>query len=72
MSPLFSVSLSVAIFLSLFFLCGFSQYINGVSSYMDVLDAQRELLSAQLGLNSAVCGELLSVVYLYKALGGGY
>lgn len=48
------------------------QYINGVSSYMDVLDAQRELLSAQLGLNSAVCSELLSVVYLYKALGGGY
>ena len=39
---------------------------------MDVLDAQRELLSAQLGLNSAVCNELLTVVYLYKALGGGY
>lgn len=48
------------------------QYINGVSSYMDVLDAQRELLSAQLGLNSAVCNELLTVVCLYKALGGGY
>lgn len=48
------------------------QYINGVSSYMDVLDAQRGLLDAQIGLNSAICDELLSVVYLYKALGGGY
>ena len=48
------------------------QYINGVTSYMDVLDAQRGLLDAQLSLNSATLDELLSVVYLYKALGGGY
>ena len=48
------------------------QYINGVTSYMDVLDAQRGLLEAQLNLNSATLDELLSVVYLYKALGGGY
>ncbi len=48
------------------------QYINGVTSYMDVLDAQRGLLDAQIGLNNAVLDELLSVVYLYKALGGGY
>ena len=48
------------------------QYINGVTNYMDVLDAQREFLSAQISLNSAVCNELLSVVYLYRALGGGY
>lgn len=48
------------------------QYINGVTSYMDVLDAQRGLLDAQIGLNNAVLDELLSVVYLYKALGGGF
>lgn len=48
------------------------QYINGVSSYMDVLDAQRGLLDAQIGLNTAVCDELLAIVYLYRALGGGY
>ena len=45
---------------------------NGVISYMDVLDAQRGLLDAQIGLNNAVLDELLSVVYLYKALGGGF
>lgn len=48
------------------------QYINGVTSYMDVLDAQRGLLDAQIGLNNAVLDELLSVVFLYKALGGGF
>ena len=48
------------------------QYINGVTSYMDVLDAQRGLLDAQIGLNDAVLNELLSIVSLYKALGGGY
>jgi len=36
------------------------------------LDAQRGLLDAQIGLNNAVLDELLSVVYLYKALGGGF
>ena len=48
------------------------QYINGVTNYIDVLDAQRGYLDAQISLNKAVLDELLSVVYLYKALGGGY
>lgn len=48
------------------------QYLNGVTNYIDVLDAQRGLLDAQIGLNNAVLDELLSVVYLYRALGGGY
>lgn len=48
------------------------QYINGVISYLDVLDAQRELFDAQIGLNNAVRDELLSIVSLYKALGGGF
>ena len=47
------------------------QYINGVTNYMDVMDAQREYLDAQLGLNNAILDELLSIVDLYKALGGG-
>lgn len=48
------------------------QYMNGVISYMNVLDAQRELLNAQIGLNKAQCNERLSIIYLYKALGGGW
>lgn len=46
------------------------QYINGVISYLDVLDAQRGYFDAQIGLNNAVRDELLSVVNLYKVLGG--
>ena len=48
------------------------QYILGVIRYLDVLEAQRGELDAQIGLNNAVLDELLSVVYLYKALGGGF
>ena len=48
------------------------QYINGVTNYIDVLDAQRGYLDARISLNNAVLDELLSVVYLYKALGGGF
>lgn len=47
------------------------QYINGVISYLDVLDAQRKYLDAQLQLNGAETSEQLTVVALYKALGGG-
>ncbi len=47
------------------------QYVNGVISYIDVLDAQRQLFDAETALNSAILDEMLSVVTLYKALGGG-
>ncbi len=48
------------------------QYINGITSYMDVLDAQRRLLEAQLAVNDAQLKDLLTIVQLYKALGGGF
>lgn len=48
------------------------QYLNGVISYIDVLDAQRIYFDAQVGLNNAVRDEILSVIQLYKVLGGGW
>lgn len=48
------------------------QYLNGVISYMDVLDAQRTYFSAQLALIRNHCAELLALIDLYKALGGGW
>ncbi|MCU4156216.1 efflux transporter outer membrane subunit [Carboxylicivirga sp. A043] len=48
------------------------QYLNGVIRYIDLLDAQRNLLDAEIELNNAKRDELLSMVYLYKALGGGW
>lgn len=47
------------------------QYVNGVISYIDLLDAQRQLFDAEIALNNAILNELISVVALYKALGGG-
>lgn len=47
------------------------QYINGVTTYLDLLDAQRQLFDAEIALNAAILDELISVVSLYKALGGG-
>ena len=48
------------------------QYINGVVAYIDVLDAQRKLFEAEIDLNTSVRNEYLSLVSLYKALGGGW
>ena len=48
------------------------QYINGVIAYIDVLDAQRKLFEAEIDLNTSVRNEYLSLVSLYKALGGGW
>ena len=48
------------------------QYINGVIGYLDVLDAQRSYFDAQIGLSNAVRDKQITMVRLYKALGGGW
>lgn len=48
------------------------RYLHGVSSYLEVLDAQRELFNAELALTRTELEELVAVVQLYKALGGGW
>ncbi len=48
------------------------RYRGGFASYLDVLTAQRDLFQAELGLASSRQQLLLSVVQLYKALGGGW
>lgn len=48
------------------------RYEGGVTSYLEVLYNQQELFSAELGLAQARRNELLSVVELYRALGGGW
>ena len=48
------------------------QYINGVIGYMDLLDAQRGFLDAQIGLSKAIRDKQITLVNLYKALGGGW
>ena len=48
------------------------QYINGVIGYLDVLDAQRSYFDAQIGLSNAIRDKQITMVRLYKALGGGW
>jgi len=48
------------------------RYQGGASSYLEVLDADTRLFIAQLGLAQAQLNELLSLVQIYRALGGGW
>jgi multidrug efflux system outer membrane protein len=48
------------------------RYDGGVTSYLEVLYNEQELFNAELGLAQARLNELLSVVQLYRALGGGW
>ena len=48
------------------------RYKGGLDSYLQVLDAERNLFAGQLVLSQLRLQELLSVVNLYRALGGGW
>jgi len=48
------------------------RYQGGRASYLDVLTAQRSLFESELSLARTQRGQLISVVQLYKALGGGW
>jgi multidrug efflux system outer membrane protein len=49
-----------------------ASYDAGVSNYLDVLDAQQQLYPAETSLAQTQRDQLLAVVNLYKALGGGW
>ncbi len=48
------------------------RYQGGRASYLDVLTAQRDLFNAELALARTRRNQLVAVVQLYKALGGGW
>jgi multidrug efflux system outer membrane protein len=48
------------------------RYKGGLANYLDVLIAQRNLFDAELALTGTHRLHLVSVVQLYKALGGGW
>jgi multidrug efflux system outer membrane protein len=50
----------------------YMRYQGGVDTQLNVLDSDRDLLQAKLDLRQIRLNELLSVVQLYKALGGGW
>jgi len=48
------------------------RYVAGKADYYEVLEAQQQLFPAQLNLARTQRDELLSLVALYKSLGGGW
>jgi multidrug efflux system outer membrane protein len=48
------------------------RYTGGVTSYLEVLDSERQQFDAELGLIRNYRDELIAVIRLYKALGGGW
>jgi len=50
----------------------YARYRGGVDTQLNALDADRDLFQSQLDLAQIRLQELLSVVQLYKALGGGW
>lgn len=48
------------------------RYTAGLSNYLEVLDAQQQLFPAENALSLARLSRLLTLVQLYKALGGGW
>ena len=48
------------------------RYTAGLSNYLEVLDAQQQLFPAQNALSQARLSRLLTLVQLYKDLGGGW
>jgi len=47
------------------------RFFGGLDTYLQVLDAERDLFDAQLALARLQRDELLNIVGLYRALGGG-
>jgi multidrug efflux system outer membrane protein len=48
------------------------RYASGLSAYFEVLEAQQQLFPAEIGLAQTRRDQLVAVVDLYRALGGGW
>jgi outer membrane protein, multidrug efflux system len=48
------------------------RYTSGLTSYLNVLDAQRTLLTAEVAQSRTLGAQLVAVIQIYRALGGGW
>lgn len=49
-----------------------ARYDGGVTSYLEVLDSERSLFTAEIAASQVRRAQLVAIVDLYKALGGGW
>jgi multidrug efflux system outer membrane protein len=47
-------------------------FTNGTASGLDVLDAKQRVYSTQIALDQTEVNRRLTIIQLYKALGGGW
>ncbi len=50
----------------------YQRYFGGMTPYLEVLDSDRQLFESELKLTQDRANELLAVIALYRALGGGW
>ncbi len=50
----------------------YQRYFGGMTPYLEVLDSDRQLFEAELKLTQDRANEVLAVIALYRALGGGW
>lgn len=50
----------------------YQRYYGGLTNYLEVLDSEQQLFSSELNLAQVRSNELVAVVILYQALGGGW
>jgi multidrug efflux system outer membrane protein len=48
------------------------RYRGGAASYLEVLNSDTRMFTVELGVAQAELSELLSLVQVYRALGGGW
>jgi multidrug efflux system outer membrane protein len=48
------------------------RYEGGLTSYLEVLDLQRSAFNSQLKASESLQFQLVSIIQLYQALGGGW
>jgi len=48
------------------------RYAGGFATYLEVIEAQQQLFPTQIALTLIQRDQLIAVVQLYKALGGGW
>ena len=48
------------------------RYVSGLSAYFEVLESQQQLFPAEITLAQTRRNQLIAVVDLYRALGGGW
>lgn len=48
------------------------RYKSGLTSYLNVLDAQRTLITQEIAESRTLLAQLVAVVQIYRALGGGW